>query len=299
MRTSRQGESLVVEAPAKLNLHLEVLGRRVDGYHDLETVMLAVDLCDTLRFCRSSDGRIVLRQAFAAELGSSAAAPPGGDDNLVVRAARRLAESTGCTHGVEIELLKRIPWQAGMGGGSSDAAATLLALNHLWELQLPVDELHRIAATLGSDLNFFIAQTPLALCSGRGEQIAPQPLRRRIDLVVAQPDGGLSTAAVFKRWQRHEGRKAANPLLAWLSGDSSHVLPVGVYNALQPAAEELHPGMCCLRHDMSALGLQCVTMTGSGSACFGVCHSRRQAQRVAEQLRSRSSGRAWAVQGVI
>lgn len=295
----RQGESLVVETPAKLNLFLEVLGRRVDGYHDLETVMLAVSLCDTLHFRTAGQGELRFHQKLALT-GDSArtGAPSAGDDNLVLRAARRLAEVTGCRRGAAIELTKRIPWQAGMGGGSSDAAATLLALNVLWELRLSVVELHAIAASLGSDLNFFIARTPLALCRGRGEVVEPRPLRRRLDFVVVQPRGGLSTAAVFQWWRRHSTVASPDRLLAWLAGEAGVDPRSAAYNALQQPACQLHAGIDNVCRRLSGSGVMQPRLTGSGSACFGLCRTRRQAECVARRWRMCSSARAWAVSSI-
>ncbi|MBL8849895.1 MAG: 4-(cytidine 5'-diphospho)-2-C-methyl-D-erythritol kinase, partial [Planctomycetaceae bacterium] len=158
MRFRRQGPSLVVDAPAKLNLFLEVCGKRPDGYHELETLMVSIGLCDTLRFTPLPHPDIVLRTRFAHD--HDASGFPGGDSNLIVKAARLLAASTGCNAGVEIDLVKRIPSASGMGGGSSDAAATLVALNRLWNTGLNADRLDELAAQLGSDLNFFMRSPP-------------------------------------------------------------------------------------------------------------------------------------------
>src|SRR5690606_28585212 len=146
MRFRRQGPSLIVDAPAKLNLFLEIGGKRPDGYHELETLMVAIGLCDTLRFTPIPQPNVVLRARFAHPADQQGF--PTGDDNLVVRAARLLAASTGYSGGVEIDLLKRIPPASGMGGGSSDAAATLVGLNRLWQTGLDFDELDHLAAQL-------------------------------------------------------------------------------------------------------------------------------------------------------
>lgn len=295
MRIVRRGETLVLETPAKINLFLEVCGRRVDGYHDLRTVMLAVSLTDTLHVRPSPSGALRFRQHLAGTFHADDGRPPEDDRNLVVRAARRLAETVGVPAAAEIELWKRIPWQAGLGGGSSDAAAVLLMLNRLWDLQLPWDELHSIAATLGSDLNFFVAQSPLALCSGRGEDVTAQPLRRRLSIVIAQPAGGLSTAEVFRHWRPSEVPACPATLLRWLAGDSHPFPASGVYNGLQGPAERLHSDLLPLQRRMSQCGLTSVAMTGSGSACFGLARSDRHASRAAQRLRNQPGWGAWAV----
>ncbi|MCA9054010.1 MAG: 4-(cytidine 5'-diphospho)-2-C-methyl-D-erythritol kinase [Planctomycetaceae bacterium] len=296
MRIARRGDALVVEAPAKVNLHLEVLGRRLDRFHDLDTVMLAVNLRDTLILRPAPSGEFRLRQRFALpDLLETDGRPPDGDSNLVLKAARMMAESAGVSAGVEVELFKRIPWQAGLGGGSSDAAGTLLGLNRLWDLNWAPGKLHEIAARLGSDLNFFIEQTPLAVCRGRGEMVESRPLARRINLVIAQPSGGLSTAAVFGQWTSSREPSSSEPILSWLAGGFHRRAMPELYNALQRPAANLHPGVRRMHQLLNESGLSQVQMSGSGSACFGVCDTHRQARLIARRLRSACEGRCWAV----
>ncbi len=298
MRICRRGDALVVEAPAKLNLFLEVLGRRADGFHDLETVMVAISLRDTLALRPAPAGVRRLTQRLALATQTLSPPPPCDETNLVLRAARLLAQATGCEQGVEIELIKRIPWQAGLGGGSSDAAAALWGLNRLWGLGLTTAQLHPLAAQLGSDLNFFIEQTPLAVCRGRGEAVEARPLQRRLDLVVAQPAGGLSTAAVFRNWKPDGDPRSAGELLRWLADGRCSVPPL-TYNALQRPALEMHAGVERLCDGLAAQGAAAVTLTGSGSACFGLCRSSRQAQVIARKIRLESHCPAWAVHAAL
>ena len=186
----RDGMSVLVSAPAKVNLHLEVLRRRTDGYHDLETLMVAVSVYDTLEFKDDSRGDVLLT-CDRPDLST-------GPDNLVCRAAAllRRAGSVSDRRGAAIRLWKRIPMAAGLAGGSSDAAATLAGLNALWQLGLPSEELARLGAELGSDVSFFFA-TPAAWCSGRGEIVRPLRLSRPLHLVLACPPVGLATRDVF------------------------------------------------------------------------------------------------------
>lgn len=281
MRMRRQGPSLVVDAPAKLNLFLEVLGRRSDGYHDLETLMVSVDWFDTLRFTpvEESEGETLSVQSSVRGCGELSA----GEDNLVLRAARLLRRAVPAPRGVQIELVKRIPWQSGLGGGSSDAAATLAALNRLWGNPLSMEELHQLAAELGSDVNFFLASAPLAVCRGRGEQVEPLPLRRRLHCVVVQPPGGLSTAAVFRRWTPGNALRSAGPLVKELGAQGSLLAQGGVYNALEAPASELHPGVREVLKRLRRCGLAVVGMSGSGSACFGITESHRRAWCIARK----------------
>src|SRR5690606_22059398 len=175
--------------PAKLNLFLEVLGKRADGYHELETLMLSVGLYDTLIVADlpSTDGTPTEEHSNGIRLqvfntdhdspdGQFGHDPiPTGRDNLVVRAAELLRNHAGRNCGAAITLVKRIPAAAGLAGGSSDAAATLAALNRLWNLKLDRADLIALAAQLGSDVGFFLAETPAAVCRGRGEQIEAVP----------------------------------------------------------------------------------------------------------------------------
>lgn len=297
MRMRRQGPSLVVDAPAKLNLFLEVLGRRSDGYHELETVMVSIDWFDTLRFTpveESERETLSIRSTV-----SGCGELPGNENNLVLRAARLLRQAVPSAGGVRIELIKRIPWQAGLGGGSSDAAATLAALHRLWGNPLSGAELHRLAATLGSDVNFFLASTPLAVCRGRGERIEPLPLRRRWHCVVVQPPGGLSTAEVFQRWTPGETLRSVRPLVEELGACSGLPSQVRLYNALETPAAELHPGVRDVLQRLKNFGLAAVGMSGSGSACFGIAESHRRAWRIARQWNTGKGPRAQATSTVM
>ncbi|MFN0056654.1 MAG: 4-(cytidine 5'-diphospho)-2-C-methyl-D-erythritol kinase, partial [Planctomycetales bacterium] len=164
--------AVTVAAPAKLNLFLKVLGKREDGYHELETLMVSVGLYDTLQLKADPSGKIELACHDAGTLPPGALPrelPPADGTNLVVRAAQLLRQVTGTQQGARLELIKRIPMAAGLAGGSSDAAAALIGLNRLWRLDLTGRELHELAAQLGSDVPFFLCPTPAAICRGRGE----------------------------------------------------------------------------------------------------------------------------------
>jgi len=173
-------------APAKLNLFLHVTGRRADGYHTLQTAFRLIDLADTLRFSPREDGRVTLQRPLAG------VAP---EQDLCVRAAALLKHATGHPGGVEIELDKRIPMGGGLGGGSSDAATTLVALNHLWRLGLKRGELQRLALELGADVPVFVFGEN-AFAEGVGEELTPLALPRAWYLVLVPPVQ-VSTAAVF------------------------------------------------------------------------------------------------------
>ena len=175
-----------VPAPAKLNLFLHVVGRRPDGYHLLQSVFVLIDWCDTLHFERRSDGQ--LRRH---DLGPALPA-----DDLSLRAARALQQASGCALGADISVLKRVPWGAGLGGGSSDAASTLLALNRLWGLGWSRARLQEIALPLGADVPFFVGGNT-ALVEGIGERLTPLPDWPAQRFAVVKPAPAIATAAIF------------------------------------------------------------------------------------------------------
>src|SRR4051812_39517075 len=180
-----------VLAPAKINLSLRILSRRPDGFHELETFISRISLYDELEIETQSS-----RLSFSCD---DPLIPPG-DDNLVMRAANAFFSATGVTDGVSIKLRKGIPPGAGLGGGSSDAATTLLALNKLFDTRLPREALAQLGGSLGSDVPFFIFESA-AMCRGRGELISPQRLAERFDLLLIKPDFGVSTPSAYSRWQ--------------------------------------------------------------------------------------------------
>ncbi len=242
-----------VPAPAKLNLFLHITGRRPDGYHLLQSVFMLIDWCDTLHFDLRQDGGVT-REDLTQPL------PP---DDLVLRAARALQAATGCRLGAHIGVHKRVPAQAGLGGGSSDAASTLLALNRLWKLQLPRSQLQAIGLTLGADVPFFLCGGN-AWVEGIGDIIAPLELEHALPgarFAVVKPAAGLETKAIF-----------SHPLLkrdcasATIQGFAAANYQFGS-NALQPVAQTLCPEIGQAIDWLASKGLQ-GRMTGSGSAVF-------------------------------
>ena len=242
-----------VPAPAKLNLFLHVTGRRADGYHLLQSAFMLIDWCDTLHFERHTDGRIA-----RTDLGE-----PLPAIDLSVRAAQALQVATGCTAGVQISVHKRIPAQAGMGGGSSDAATTLLALNRLWDLHLPRATLERIGLTLGADVPFFL-RGHNAWVEGIGEQItplAPAVQLPRARFVIVKPAAGLETREIFSSPSLERNSDAAT-MMGFAAAPYSYGR-----NDLQPVAQALCPEIHQAIAWLQSLGLQ-ARMTGSGSAVF-------------------------------
>lgn len=245
-----------VAAPAKLNLFLHINGRRADGYHLLQSVFMLIDWCDTLHFELRSDGRIQRH-----DVGTPDGTLPAED--LTVRAARALQLASGSALGADIWLEKRIPSQAGMGGGSSDAASCLLALQRLWGVRLPPGRLQDIALGLGADVPFFLSGGH-AWVEGIGEQLTPLALPEA-RFVVVKPPAGLPTDAIFRAPGLKRDTETAT-IQGFAANCSGRIFEFG-HNDLQPVAQTLCPQVGQSLDWLSMQGLQ-GRMTGSGSAVF-------------------------------
>lgn len=296
-------------APAKLNLFLDVLGRRGDGFHDVETLMVPICLADTLSFAPqlspergvTAEIRFKFQMAGPAGFEQAAASIPAGPQNLVVRALELLRQASGCRLGAQVELVKRIPAAAGLGGGSSDAAAALRLANRGWGLNWSVERLADVAAHIGSDVPFFLSHGA-AVCQGRGERVERLPAMKRIHFVVVKPPVGLNTGEVYRAF-------AAKSQVA-----ENHATGVGqlvelvhrvgrerilnwhkmLRNCLQDAASSLTPWIERLKAAFDELGFLGHQLSGSGSAYFGVCRHAQHARRLATILRTRQLGLVYA-----
>ncbi|MFO0958603.1 MAG: 4-(cytidine 5'-diphospho)-2-C-methyl-D-erythritol kinase [Isosphaeraceae bacterium] len=282
---------LEATAPAKLNLFLEVRGKRPDGYHEVETLMVTVDLHDTLTFTPDPSG--------AVRLACDDPSLPTDAGNLVVRAAERLREATGCRLGVSIHLHKEIPAQAGLGGGSSDAMTTLSALNQLWGLHLPGEALDALAGTLGSDVAFF-RHGPAAVGRGRGELIERVPIGSSTPLhfVMINPPVGMGTAEVYRNVKPPDRPNPMGPAVEALRSGDVEALGARLFNRLQPVAEALEPSLGRIRLELERLGpalLPGHLMSGSGSAYFGLALDGDAAQAAAQHLGTLGLGRVRVV----
>ncbi len=271
----------IVQSYAKINLTLDVLGRRSDGYHELATVMQTVDLYDTICLVATDEERVSI-SCNQPELCN--------DGNLVVRAAQAIRERLGLKQGVLIELHKRIPVAAGLGGGSGNAAAVLLALQQWWHLPVDANELWSIATTLGSDVPFFL-KGGLALCEGRGEKITPLephwPLEMRW-LLLIKPAIAVSTAAVFRNltandYSNGSWSKAAQAALQTRSA----LLPTDLYNSLERGVLEQYTEVVEAREAMLDAGAEYVRLSGSGPTLFTTFSTLAAAAQVQEQLQTR------------
>lgn len=286
MRVMRFGDDVVAWAPAKVNLFLEVLGKRPDGYHDIATLMVAVRLFDTLVFRQRSSGEIDLR-CNRRDL-------PAGPDNLVVRVAKLLKERTGFPGGASIRLVKRIPMQAGLAGGSTDAAATLASLNVLWQLGLPDSELANLGGQLGSDVPFFV-QTTAAWCTGRGEKVTPARLGRPLDFVVCCPPVGVVTAEAYRKVQVPTKPASGEEVRQALEKGDVEEIGRHLNNRLQEVSESLCPAVAECRQRLTRFKPAGVLMSGSGSSVFALCRDRSEAQRIAQEVQRGIEGAVFVV----
>jgi len=252
-----------VPAPAKLNLFLHITGRRPDGYHLLQSVFMLIDWCDTLHFELRTDGRIDRADLGNQHQPTKNAPETLPAEDLAVRAARALQAACGTALGVHIGLEKRIPSQAGMGGGSSDAASCLLALQRLWGVRLPAQQLHAVALSLGADVPFFLSGGH-AWVEGIGEKITPLVLPSA-RFVVVKPAAGLSTHDIFGAKELKRDTKTAT-IQSFVANADGPVFEFG-HNDLQPVAQAMCPQISQSLNWLKARRLQ-GRMTGSGSAVF-------------------------------
>jgi 4-diphosphocytidyl-2-C-methyl-D-erythritol kinase len=276
-----------LEAPAKINLGLRIRGRRPDGYHELESVFLPLDLADEVRVEASPGAGVSLA------LEGDAAGVPSGDTNLALRAARAFAEAGGLSEGLSLRLCKRVPVAAGLGGGSSDAGAVLRALSALRPGRVAPDRLRAIALGLGADVPFFLDPRP-AWVRGIGERIEPLAGLPPLPLLLANPGLPLATAEVYRAFdalspaltpEDPTPRMRALQALRESGGDVRRVareaLADVVRNDLEAAATRLCPPVARLRARLGELGALAVGLSGSGPTLYGIFPDRGAADRAA------------------
>ncbi len=295
----QSGSTLVVHTPAKLNLFLEILGKRTDGFHELVTLMASIQRYDSLIFTEAHSGATDLQcfDAASGRIGEQADwNVPQDQSNLVYQAAELFRDVTGCKRGVRIDVAKRIPVAAGLAGGSSDAAATLAGLNRLWQIGMPVSELQNLAAHLGSDVGFFLSPTPFAVCKGRGERIEPLHMPLNYHFAIVRPSSGLSTADVYRNCRPSDSPHMPDRLVQSLRSGDLEKSGMLLFNALQQPAEILNADVTQLKQRFTEEDCLGHLMTGSGTAYFGLCRNAYHARQLAQRLRSFASGTVFTAQ---
>jgi 4-diphosphocytidyl-2-C-methyl-D-erythritol kinase len=263
-------------APAKINLVLEVMGKRDDGYHEIRTLVQTISLCDVISF-ESADA--IVLECSEPSLQTS--------DNLVVQAAELFRKVSGCQKGVKIKLKKRIPWGAGLGGGSSDGAAALLALNRLWELNMTTSDLVQLAARLGSDVPFFIHRGA-ALIEGRGEKVTPLPVSATswfVLLIPPLPKIPNKTQQLYSRLEaRHftNGHLVDKAVKSW--SKDKQIASSLFFNVFDDVAFDAFPGLSTYWERFAEVGAKDIHLAGSGSALFAPVDAEAEAEKIRSLL---------------
>jgi len=298
---------IAVRAPAKVNLTLEVRGRRPDGHHELDSVMMALELGDELvaELDGERGGEVAGRGCALALGGPAAAGVPGDATNLALRAARAvraMAAARGLRpEGVRLTLTKHVPAQAGLGGGSADAAAAAFACARLFGLDPDDPEVLRALAELGSDCVFFLAarRSGLARCTGRGERVEPLPaLVLPWSLALVTPGFGCSTAAVYRAFAPPEGPERRRPFDPHALGSGGlEQARAGLVNELEAAAERATPELKAFRAHLEEHAPGAFRLAGSGSSCFGFFADDASARSALARLSGGLGGRRYALRG--
>jgi 4-diphosphocytidyl-2-C-methyl-D-erythritol kinase len=278
-------------SPCKVNFLLNILRKRPDGFHELETLFHPVALTDVLTFKKASSG---------IQLTCNNPELPTDAGNLVYRAAQSFLQTGNIRDGVAIHLEKRVPLAAGLGGGSSNAAHTLLGLNELFGNPLTADQLATLAAALGSDVNFFLQNGP-AIGVGRGEQIqpvAPFPSLRGVHILLVHPGFGISTAWAYQNLARFPSALNGRPgrvheLAAKLRDENLESAASDFYNSLEAPALEKFPILAMFQEFMRANGAAVALMSGSGSTTFALTKNRALAEVLAEKFKARFGENSW------
>jgi 4-diphosphocytidyl-2-C-methyl-D-erythritol kinase len=272
-------QNMQLSAPAKINLSFEIRDRRADGFHEIETLMAPISLADQITIQRAGDDNVIHFSCDDSSL-------PAGDDNLVVRAAKLFRERTGISSGITITLEKRIPHGAGLGGGSSDAASTLLGLNELFGASLSQEDLLPLAAQIGSDVPFFIVRSA-ATCRGRGEIVAPTDLTTNFHLVLFKPDFGVPTPWAYSRWKESQELPGVDYSAQEHSG-------IRFVNDLERPVFEKFILLAHLKTWLRRQPEVAVTlMSGSGSTVFAVLREEAEGEELAARARSEIDGTLW------
>ncbi|MDR1385741.1 MAG: 4-(cytidine 5'-diphospho)-2-C-methyl-D-erythritol kinase [Planctomycetaceae bacterium] len=275
------------EAPAKVNLFFEIFRRRQDGYHDVCSLCCPISIYDSLIF-EPLDSPEMEFDCQCADICKPIGNIPVNGENTVVRAIQKIRERYGISTGCKVRLVKRIPSQAGMGGGSSDAATVIQLANRAWNLRLSQQEMLELGAELGSDVPLFFINGA-SIGYGRGEMVKSIPMSQTLYFVVVKPNEGISTAEAFRGCTQSvtsdEHKRSPDELIAGLSQGNWTRIVDGLYNRLERTAERLCPTIRKIREIFKNLDCGVHQLTGSGTAYFGLCRHKKHAEHLAAQLR--------------
>ena len=269
--------AMQVLAPAKINLSLKILGRRSDGFHEIETLIAPISLYDKID---------IDRQSRWIDFSCDDPTVPSGDENLIVRAAKAFFERTKISGGVTIKLQKQIPHGAGLGGGSSDAATTLRALNELFEMKLSREELVTVGSTIGSDVSFFLFESA-AICKGRGEIVSPTKLKKKLSILLCKPAFLVSSAWAYSRWQDSKE-------IPGISYQSQNFDGQTLLNDLERSVFEKFVFLAQLKAWLlKQEQVGAALMSGSGSTVFAVLRSEADVDLLVKRARDQLDREIW------
>ncbi len=278
--------NLVVKSPAKLNLYLNVRGRRRDGYHEIETIFERIDLCDEIKFSENESGEI--------ELFSNSAEVPLNRHSLVYNCVELLRKETNSPRGIAITIDKRIPIASGLGGGSSNAASIILGLNKLWRLNLTKRKLLNIGRRLGADVSFFLYDEPLGFGKGRGDRILPLPKPgKTLWHILVVPDEKISSQEAYNKKDRRgltERKFGIKMVTCALKKGDLALLRISLYNSLEETVAKSYPVIREVKQALESLGQRRILMSGSGPAVFGLTNTGKEAVRLKKELDSKHTG---------
>jgi 4-diphosphocytidyl-2-C-methyl-D-erythritol kinase len=278
-------ECIKCSSPAKVNLYLKIISKRDDGYHEIETIMQEVAICDYITCTYRSDGNI--------SLWCDKEGIPTDENNLAVKAAMLLKKECGISAGVDIKLEKNIPSGGGLGGGSANAATVLTTLNKLWGLGLSYAELNRCAAILGSDINFFL-YGGTCLCTGRGEKVKPLSKTPELDMVLVFPEWGVLTSQAYKNLnpdsfgEKNLGfcKEKLEKIINAIENNEKSAIITAMYNSFEESVFEFEEREKELYLNLQKLSFQKVIMSGSGSTLAGIAKNKEEAEILAKKCRA-------------
>jgi 4-diphosphocytidyl-2-C-methyl-D-erythritol kinase len=280
---------LILHSYAKLNLYLEILNRRKDSYHNIKTLFERISLSDKI-ILKSRPDKLI-------NIACSNPEVPKDSTNLCFRSAKLLQEKFKVEQGVDIKITKNIPVGAGLGGGSSNAAAVLLGLNKLWKLNISRKKLARLASIIGADVPFFIYDISFALGTARGDKIRPlRNLKKRLLWhILAVPKIKVLTPLIYEKWDKYSGltrpKYNVNILILGLRKGNFPLETGLLFNSLEAVTAKLYPEVARAKETLIRRGLKSILMSGSGPAVFGIVSSRKEALNIARQLKKMDRSR--------
>ncbi|MBI3601050.1 MAG: 4-(cytidine 5'-diphospho)-2-C-methyl-D-erythritol kinase [Nitrospinae bacterium] len=270
-------KTIKIKSPAKINIGLKVVGKRADGYHDIETIFQMIDLCDDI---------VLTESAGAITLHSDNKDIPTDEKNLAYRAAKLLRDRTGVDKGVRIEIGKHIPISAGLGGGSSNAAAALLGLNYIWDLGLSKDELLPTAKSIGADVPLFLS-CPRAMGTGRGDELQTLPVKSKFYVILLNPRLHISTEWVYRnlKLELTKNKNDIRIIKFMFERDEIEKAASLMFNDLESVVTEKYSVIADMKEALLSAGAAGSSMSGSGSTVFGIFKDYPSAEKAVESLK--------------